>query len=255
MQRLQNFSVRRAVKSGINKLIGGFGGRVVGASWGPRGFQDSLRRAKKGGIELRQIVDAGAAQGTWTRECLEVFPDANYFLVEPLEENVNFLNELRRVQPKVKVWAGALGAAAGEVGFYVHGDQSSFFKSEYSRAAISTTRGVEVRALDSFLEERVIQQPDMIKADVQGYEIEVLKGAEKCLESTELLLLEVSYKQIYKNAPLAHEVISYVGSKGFRIFDICTYAMRAFDGELAQSDMLFAKARSRLFEYEGWDAK
>jgi hypothetical protein len=103
------------------------------------------------------------------------------------------------------------------------------------------------------MEDSTIQQPDMIKADVQGFEIEVLKGAEKCLENTELLLLEVSYRRIYQNGPLAHEVISYVGSKGFRILDICTCIKRPFDGELIQSDILFAKDGSRLFEPEGWE--
>jgi hypothetical protein len=111
MQRLQTFSPRQTVKSGINKLLGCLGGRIVGAEWEPRGFQDALRRVKKRGIVPRQIIDVGAAKGLWTRECLEVFPEANYFLVEPLEENVTFLNELQRIQPKVKVWAGALSPA------------------------------------------------------------------------------------------------------------------------------------------------
>jgi FkbM family methyltransferase len=204
---------------------------------------------------LRQIVDVGAAKGLWTRECLEVFPETNYFLVEPLQENGNVLNGLQRVQPNVKVWLGALGAESGEGDFYVHEDQSSFFKSEYSESAASSTRTVVLRRLDSFLEDGTILPPNLIKADVQGFEIEVLKGAGKCLESTEMLLVEVSYRQIYEKAPLAHEVISYVCSNGFRIFDICTYAMRAFDGELAQSDILFAKANSRLFEHEGWGVK
>ena len=57
----------------------------------------------------------------------------------------------------------------------------------------------------------------MSSADVQGFELEVLKGAEKCLKSTQLFLLEVSYLSIYEEIPLAHEVMSYAGSKGFRI--------------------------------------
>ena len=111
-----------------------------------------------------------------------------------------------------------------------------------------------MRTLDSFLEDETISAPDIIKADVQGFEMEVLKGAQSCLESAELLLLEVSYRQIYKNGPLAHELVSYVGARGFRIYDICSYTQRPLDGELAQSDILFAKDTSILFKHEGWDA-
>jgi len=255
MLKVREYSLRKMAKQTVNKLLGNVGLRVVGSSWGPRGFLNALYRVKKQGIEPAQIVDIGASNGVWTRDCLRVFPDAEYLLVDPLEENRPFLQELQRKGSKIKTWIGALGAKAGKLPLNVHGDQSSFLRSEYSENEAQGIRYVEVRTLDSFLENGTIRPPGMIKADVQGYEIEALRGAEKCLESAELLLLEVSYRNIYEEGPLAHEAISYAGSKGFRILDICTYALRPFDGELAQSDILFAKANLRLFEYEGWAVK
>jgi hypothetical protein len=71
-----------------------------------------------------------------------------------------------------------------------------------------------VRTLDSFLGQPALHAPDLIKADVQGFELEVLRGATKCLETAKLLLLEVSYRRIYENLTLAHEVIGYVGRRG-----------------------------------------
>jgi hypothetical protein len=97
-----------------------------------------------------------------------------------------------------------------------------------------------------------MQTPDLIKADVQGFELEVLAGAGACLEKAQLLLLEVSYRRIYRNLPLAHEVIAFAGRAGFRIYDICTYAGRPSDGELTQSDLLFAREGSPLFANEAW---
>ena len=246
-------SLHQTAKKVINKLLGIMDLKIVNISQGPPGFLEALCKIKKQGIAPRQIIDAGAAIGAWTRKCHELFPDAKYFLVDPLDENSAFLNELQQINPKVKVWQGALGSRQGQLDLYLHGDQSSFFASEYSQSNEASTRTVPVRTLDSFMEDSTIQQPDMIKADVQGFEIEMLKGAEKCLENTELLLLEVSYRRIYQNGPLAHEVISYVGSKGFRILDICTYIKRPLDGELAQSDLLFAKYDSKLFKPEGWE--
>ena len=253
MVEMSTCSLRRTTKKIINKLLGIMDLKIVNISQGPLGILEALRKVKKQGVVPHQIIDAGAAIGAWTRKCLELFPDAEYFLVDPLDENSAFLNELQQTNPKVKVWQGALGSRPGQLDLYVHGDQSSFFASEYGQSNETSTRTVQVRTLDSFMEDSTIQQPDMIKADVQGFEIEVLKGAEKCLENTELLLLEVSYRRIYWNGPLAHEVISYVGSKGFRFLDVCTYIKRPFDGELTQSDILFAKDGSRLFEPEGWE--
>ncbi|MCP4613426.1 MAG: FkbM family methyltransferase [Planctomycetes bacterium] len=253
MVKKSTCSLRRTTKNIINKLLGIMDLKIVNISQGPLGFFEALHKVKKQGVAPLQIIDAGAAVGAWTRKCLELFPDAEYFLVEPLDENSVCLNELQQTNPKVKVWQGALGSQPGQFELYSHGDQSSFFTSEYSQSNEASTRTVPVRTLDSFMEDSTIQQPDMIKADVQSFEIEVLRGAEKCLENTELLLLEVSYRRIYQNGPLAQEVISYVGSKGFRILDICTYIKRPFDGELTQSDILFAKDGSRLFEPEGWE--
>ena len=211
-----------------------------------------MRRIKTHGIVPLQIVDIGAAKGLWTRECLEVFPDANYFLIDPLEENIAALEKLQQNKSNINLWIGALGPKPETLNLYVHEDQSSFFQSEYSKSNQSSTRTIEVRTLDSFTEDDTIQPPDMIKADVQGFELEVLKGAEKCLENTQLLLLEVSYRKIYENSPLIHDVISFVASKGFRVFDVCSYIQRPLDNELAQSDILFVKNNSPIFSNQGW---
>jgi FkbM family methyltransferase len=225
--------------------------RVVSASWGPRGFAAALERAARAGLCLREIVDVGAASGTWTEECLRIAPDAKYFLVDPLEENRAALQRLAASHPNVHPWVGALGAHEEVRPLIVHGDQSSFYSSEYKTVG-ARTRSVAIRTLDSFLGQEILG-PTLIKADVQGDELEVLRGAQKCLATTQLVLLEVSFRRIYAGAPLAHEVFAEMGSMGFRILDICTYAQRPRDHELAQSDVLFARADSRLFAYEGYE--
>jgi hypothetical protein len=72
------------------------------------------------------------------------------------------------------------------------------------------------------------------------------------LESAELLILEVSFRRIYKESALAHEIIAYVGKRGFRIFEICSYLQRGTDHDLIQSDMVFVHESSSLFSHHGW---
>src|SRR5687768_5494672 len=241
--------MRERLKTLSNSTLRRTGMRLVNAQRGPRGYWESLRRVQSHDVVPRTIVDVGAANGTWTAECLALFPKAKYLLVDPLEENRPHLDQLRESHPNVTVWSGALGAAPGKLYTHVHGDQSSFLASEYAgnNNAAATTAEIDVRTLDSFVDAGQIAPPDLIKADVQGYELEVLRGAERCLRTAELLLLEVSFRRVYSGCPLAHEVISYCGERGFRIYDVCSYTQRPRDGELVQSDILFARSDSKLF--------
>jgi FkbM family methyltransferase len=241
--------MRPWLRRSTNALLGPLGLRVVSVGWGPRGPMDSLRRERTKGVVPQQIVDAGASNGSWTRECRQVLPDSRYLLVDPLPAEASPLAAVEAQHPKVRVWQGALGRAPGARALLVHGDQSSFLPSDSFGA--HAEHSVEVRTLDSFLGTELLTPPDFIKADVQGFELEVLRGASRCLETTRLLL-EVSYRRVYREQVLAHEVIAFVGAEGFRIHDICTYAGRPLDGELTQSDILFARESSPLFANETW---
>lgn len=242
--------MRRRLRGIANAALRPLRLRVVNTRWGPRGEWDALERARRRGVTPHQIVDAGASNGTWTRACLRIFPDAGYFLVDPLSRNCAALDALAAERANVRVWHGALGAARGRMEIRVHGDQSSFLASESFPS--QERESVEVRPLDALLEEGSLGPPELIKADVQGYELQVLEGARRCLETTQLLLLEVSFRRLYQGAPLAHEVIAAAGDLGFRIYDVCSYSQRPGDGALVQSDLLFAREGSPLFESEGY---
>jgi FkbM family methyltransferase len=242
-------SLRTLSKTSVNAVAEMFGVRLVNAGWGPHGYVATLKRAKSRGYAPRTVLDIGASDGRWTRECRTVFPEAHYFLADPLPDNKAALRNLERSDRRVRVWTGAIGSAEGFMEIYCHGDQSSFLAS---REFSGPNRRVEVRTLDSFLASHSFEGPLLLKADVQGHEIEVLRGAARCLEITEMLLLEVSFQRFYDECPLAHEVITYAGQHGFCLYDICTYVQRASDRELIQADLAFARADSKLFAREGW---
>lgn len=230
-------------------LLRPLGVRLVNAGWGPRGFARTFEMAKRAGFDPATIIDVGASDGMWSAECMSVFPGANYALFDALPQNASKLAAFAGSRSNVRYWCGALGPEAGELQFNVHGDQSSFLAS----AEFPGTRlPVEVRPLDSFIGEMAFKGPMLLKADVQGFELEVLRGAGRCLEMTEALMLEVSFRRLYDGCPLAHDVIGELGARGYRIYDIASYAQRPHDGALAQSDIIFVKDGSKLFSHEGW---
>jgi FkbM family methyltransferase len=85
---------------------------------------------------------------------------------------------------------------------------------------------------------------NFLSIDTQGYELEVLRGATEALTTADAVLLEVSFRELYAGQPLAHELIAFLGDRGFRIADVCSYAQGA-DGSLEQSDMLFLRSNRR----------
>ena len=240
---------RARAKSTLNSIARIFGARVVGANWGPLGVVAALRRAKARGFAPAGVIDVGASNGQWTRECRTVYPEAQYLLIDPLDANKSALAAMATDGTRLSVWSGAIGGAPGSLMLNCHGDQSSFFPS---KDFLGSEKRVEVRTLDSFFPAGTTPSPLLIKADVQGYELEVLKGATRCLEKTELLVLELSFRRYYDGGALAHEVVSYLGDRNFCIYDICTYIQRPADNELVHADLMFVRRDSPLLSREGW---
>ena len=55
------------------------------------GMETTLRGLKHRGFEPTPVLDIGAAVGEWTRLCLKYFPNARYYLIEPMIERKNDL--------------------------------------------------------------------------------------------------------------------------------------------------------------------
>jgi FkbM family methyltransferase len=211
----------------------------------------SLRRIRSMGFSPALVFDVGASNGQWTRECLSIFPDARYVLADPLEVNWPALARLTAADPRISTWQGALGPYEGSLDVYCHGDQSSALAS---REFAGPKRSVPMQTLDALFARERSPAPVLVKADVQGYELEVLRGGELCLQSAEFVLLEVSFRRLYDQCALAHEVIEYLGGRGFCIYDICTYLQRPLDRELVQSDFIFVRESSAIFRDQRWGA-
>jgi FkbM family methyltransferase len=246
--------MRQLLRRAINAMLGLADVRLVHRDWGPRGFAQHLRwLANSQPLAIRSVADIGASDGRWTRECMTVYPTATYTLIDPLMENEASLRAFCSERPQCRYWLGALGKEEGRLSLYVHGDQSSAYLSkEYGRHP----REIRMSTLDTLLAEGHLESPpDMIKLDVQGYELDVLRGAEKSLSTASLVLAELSFQPIYQAQPLADELICFLSQKKFKILDICSYVQRPKDDILCQADILFGAERMGLFARAGWGAE
>jgi hypothetical protein len=103
-----------------------------------------------------------------------------------------------------------------------------------------------MRTLDAIAAEAGFGEAGLLKLDVQGYELEVLKGTPRPLLSAEVILMEVSLLGVNRGAPLLHEVLRFMNERGFGTYDICSFIRRPVDNALWQSDFLFVKETSPL---------
>ena len=86
--------------------------------------------------------------------------------------------------------------------------------------------------------------PDFLKLDVQGHEIEVLKGAIRALPSVDVCLLEVTLISLGDGSPLIIELMNFMDSLDFQMYDISQFIRRPFDKAMYQMDIFFVKKNS-----------
>jgi hypothetical protein len=106
--------------------------------------------------------------------------------------------------------------------------------------------------LDAITEGSAFARPDFIKLDVQGYEIEVLRGGVRALESAEVVLMEVNLLGLYEGVPLFHESADYMGKQGFQVYELGSLIRRPYDGALWQADVIFVRNSSPLLSSKRW---
>lgn len=111
----------------------------------------------------------------------------------------------------------------------------------------------EMRTLASVVERDTNRAPDLLKLDVQGYELEVLKGASSHLDEIQVILIELNLLDLHEKVPLLHEVTAWLAERGWVAFDICGLTRRPLDDALWQADFVFVPEESGLRQDKRWD--
>lgn len=207
------------------------------------------------GFEPEGILDVGAHKGDWTRSAAGVFPNASILLLEPQEELREDLLRVERDVPNTKWIQAGAGAQAGEACFTIWDDLagSTFLpKANPARIAAGKQRMTPLVTLDQISSDRPAFKPDLVKIDVQGFEMEVLRGATTLFGITSIFIVECSLFTASKKRPIARELIAYLGDHGYELYDVPGFLRRPADGALGQLDLAFALADGPLRRHTSW---
>ena len=211
-----------------------------------------LRRAAlmhNRGIDL--VLDVGANKGQFgcsLRE--EIGYRGRIVSFEPLSEA---FADLRRIAAGDAGWSChnlALGEDTGSatINISANSHSSSLLSVNERTLEIEPSvahvgrETVKLRRLDDVFADVVRPgETPYLKIDVQGYEIEVLKGGLNVLGRFPLIQLETSFFPVYKEEPLIGEVIQFLAALGFRVVSFEPGWDDPRTGEMLQADLIFAR--------------
>jgi hypothetical protein len=104
---------------------------------------------------------------------------------------------------------------------------------------VAKTVEVPVVTLDALRRREGLPPPNLIKLDVQGFELAVLQGAVETLKSADWVLAEVSFRPFYEGQVLFSELAGFLGARGFEVHAL-GHSMR-LGRRQDQVDVLFGR--------------
>ena len=146
------------------------------------------------------IFDVGAHVGETAIALALEFPRASIHAFEPVSAIFNHLKKNCRRYPNVMCHNVALGAQAETRSIILHSPEISCTMNQMSRLATESTPAmlretVRIMRLDDVCREHGIHRIAFLKVDVEGFELEVLRGASAMLKSGQIqsVIAEVTF--------------------------------------------------------------
>jgi FkbM family methyltransferase len=214
---------------------------------------DELRLKKL--LELKQIdlvIDVGANDGRYGKMLREIGYRGKIISFEPLETPYK---KLLQKSKRDKDWIVADRMAIGEsddfteINISNNIDSSSILNMSQNHLDASpesvyiAKEKIQVRSLDGLMNEVIHEgySNGFIKIDVQGYEWQVLKGAQKLIDELKGIQIELSLLPLYEGQKLYKEIMEYIYSRHFNLYMIYPGFTDQKNGRMLQMDGVFFK--------------
>jgi FkbM family methyltransferase len=204
-----------------------------------------------GSLELRTVVDVGANRGQFSLFALHSYPRATIISLEPLSEPAMRFRRVFAGERRVTLHHAALGPNSGQSTMHVsgHDDSSSLLPITAAQGKLFRgteevrTETVRIAPLSELLGNESIDEPALLKLDVQGYELEALRACEELLERFEFVCAEGSFIELYQGQVLADDLIAWLRARGYAL--VCVYGTVSDKlGRAVQADMLFKRLKA-----------
>lgn len=195
------------------------------------------------------IYDVGANRGATIIKFIDSFPSSQIIAFEPIVSLCEEMKILFNDNFNVKIENVGIADINGELIFYVNKsiDTSSFLPSQ--KTGLNSDDQVKnvaqikvpVKTITESYNEEKIEQIHILKLDIQGSELNALKGAVKLLTEKKIdcIYTEAYFIKQYVDQPLFGDIILYLSNYGYQLQDI--YNPIYGKGKLAWCDAVFIR--------------
>lgn len=198
--------------------------------------------------DVYTIIDGGASIGNTSQKLSELFPQAIVHAFEPFPEFIKVLRDKERENSRIKVYPIGLGMSDCKVKLHINkslgtnsilatGNKSNKIYGDLLQT--QETKQITLTSLDEWFKCNCYSSIDILKLDLQGSEINALKGAKKLLEKNEIkiILCEIMFVEIYQDQAKWTELIAMLEKYNLKLFNL--YQCHYHHGKLLQADALF----------------
>jgi FkbM family methyltransferase len=191
------------------------------------------------------IIDGGANNGSTTEFLLRQYGSPVIHSFEPIPELVDILRQKFAGRSNVTVHGAALGADAKTVSFNVVNNlvsssvlNPSALNKRIHGEKMDIRQVVEVPQVRLEDELKDIGEIDLLKLDLQGSELEALKGCGKLLERIKIITTEIEFVSLYDGQPLFGDIDVYLRAHGFKMLNLYELYTHP-DGQLTAGDAVY----------------
>jgi FkbM family methyltransferase len=205
-------------------------------------------------VSVPTVLDIGANYGQSVENYLSLFPKAKIISFEPIPEMADLFEKTYGKNESVTLHRIALSDIEGILPFYKTRNQaaSSLLPPEEFIMKLSVNHNydyeileIPVTTIDLLIRKKIIERPDIMKIDVQGGELAVLKGAESFLRNQDVLLiyLEITHAETYKNQSVFSELITFLTEMNYILWDLLPFVYTV-TGRIWYSNALFLSSNA-----------
>ncbi len=205
-------------------------------------------RAALGPLRLQTVVDVGANVGQFSLLARALNPGARIVAFEPLAEAAARYRRVFAGDACATLIRAAIAPQRGTATLHLSAAADSSSLLPITPRQVTRFPGTEevgaipvaAGPLGDYLDRADIAPPALLKIDVQGFELEVLRACLPLLDAFEHIYVEASFEELYAGQALVPDVRAYLDECGFRETGRFN-TVRLRDGTPVQADFLFQR--------------
>ena len=203
-------------------------------------------------FQIDLLLDVGANTGQYVQYVRDLGYKNQVISFEPVSVSFQELNRKASLDPLWQVHQRALGSKAGSNAINISANSFSSSLLEIlpshlnaaPQSKVIDKEMITIETLDHFLEGMSnLSKRIFLKIDTQGYELEVLKGAEKILPEIICVQIELSLIPLYKTETMYDELLTFFKEKGFELYTLEPGFFDEQTGRLLQMDGVFVNKK------------